>query len=1669
MNLHSSAANISAADTLSKDPPLADICSVLLEFFRGSAKSILQANNHPIHRASQEPPVETLASILADGVVLYEFLSRVDPVNRDPYSIQRLRRHTPSSPLPHGSDPNADALARVYKGNTRRLFNLLQQALNNVREYVNHPPPRKSAAMRAYVGPVEDVLPTIDPLPVTRLAMLVVAVSVYGPRSSEYLPYVLSLVPDLMTPFRQAMARAADAVSLPHPDKLLTASIRAPSGTSSPTGYMSPAPVPHHGYMSPSHYPTRSPGHATPPPGIFPHLFMSPPGAILYSLPASPLPINTPPVALSPRSQHPQVNRSRRSNSRQSIDNSPRPRDIGVGSSPGSAYRPPPSPARSRASESIASTDSRRRDRDRARPPRPENISAPLVSVNRPKNPDTFASPLPRAAPNTSQHSIISDDGMGGRKYSLVTDEGPGSRGSGSPPKLEGESKHGSSSFPPSASRVSQRSTKSEDVAEEMRRLEQEQRQQRRAGAKARSNSTTSISEEFYTPREDGFSPDEQTGSSRPGQASTDVRSRDMPQHQREIGRLKDSASPVYNQEALKNMVQQSVTTSVTQHISVSTISRRFESKPDASDDHHDSGAAASSSDAHTTVKNPKLFRGDSVASSVDVTNPMYEESPAPSDFPSPSRRWQVSSQKEVPENILSPETIFSPPTMPMRHSRSTSATQTSPRRAAPQLFAQHTESPHMSVSSAGGFSMIEQQSQQLKDQKVSFSEKISTSGGGERPLKPIEDEEEEETPRQSHASASESSKFSLPPSAGHSAEADADDDGEYLDSDHQEMEDESAGQSEDERSDLEQPDRDTEERDAEWNFPVESSSGLPVGDEESYNSEDENMEHDDDHYEFSGEEMPLSPDQPTSVDFPTASEQSAVDDEKDDTRMAKDQGQVTSPIQDTGSTTRSAANSETSRGRTGSSHREGYSRKKPPVPPGHSPVNIPYSSSTPTYQRRAPTSRDVPPTPPTPPPIETLLESIRPSTRSHSSYHKGSRPISTMAPSGELFQRLISIVQDAGDGDTNRDAQGFDNSEPASHQPGEGPLSHSSTHESTLPSGDTDADMEKVTGNMLNKRGQRPRAVRMASGPLAMAEKLISGAHDEKGETFEEHTSVASFSDAFSDEKERHWSYESQGMEGRTNEWEQAMQGDGEAGIPFSPPTNEDNDEERNVFSPEYNTQERAPRNVPDDPKLGAHSIYSNRGGVTNDGVRIKVDRRRLDWLTKEVLSARDAVSRKELQLTSNEMAHREQQEILLLEKQDAQCLVSSMKRVLTEREAELRQARNRLSAAIHDVSNQDVLSQTSRSPSIASTERLSKLITEGNEKLHNHITETETGTVKEFSSEMRSLFGEVQRAMLERMLEMTEKRDEELQVLRTELENRERLVREFQKSSEELRTQNKVYQEKAVEIRLEKEESAKNYELEMGHVTAQVELVNEFSKKLHDNFRETENLRRQVLHYQEKLSHITSASGISQRQIKELREAVTRANDECARLRREAEVAKRRGIEAVRRAEELEDLRYKESAIQSPRQFPDRQDRTDSGSLQSQPVRPPGQNRPGGMGVNARYHASSRSRNGSRSNTGPNAINAFLEKIFRKESGSPSRRRYGHGTSRHKDPSRAGSATQSSRSGARSRQSPRDAGRSRTHSVVSRTSNGSGSSLHSGSQRSGNSRTPENRGPVI
>lgn len=1252
---------------------------------------------------------------------------------------------------------------------------------------------------------------------------------------------------------------------------------------------------------------------------------------------------------------------------------------------------------------------------------------------------------------------LVHDEGMGGRKISLVTEDEGGSRESRSPPR----------SYGPTGARY----------VEEMSGMEPEDGHSKTA------------SEEFYTPREQSPSPDlrrlgSDDMSGGDGRGGTNVFSpRDL-RGAVSGGRTFDK--PIAS-EYVNETVMRSVTTSITKN-----ISQVIESEHETREMH---STEMSSLDLAENIRDREAEDGEDDDSGSayrsDSGRPLafcdlsFMLSPSGSDIPAPSNQWQFSQQKASVAHVMSPQQLFSPPKMPKRLSRTATATQVTPPPG-PPLF--RADSPHLSVSSGGAPSISENEAYYLgKAQRVSFAPNIISPGGHQRPLGEPLRPPVKETSQQKKIPASNGARFSmLPPSAAGSA-----------------------GSSRTSGAAVPVSIKDNNIQREVENGTKRSASGTSEGgvwDDSAGNLASSET--------YGGEEDEVDTNESISNEVPSIEEVEECEmgsSERDILKHGRAVQQSTLGISDT---RRTSSNEQ--RGKEGSNvttnafavkssgqharpgdlgidneifpegniddvDLDGLFDEKAAMEalnyrPGMSPVGSPAPSSPSAYPDRAYTSNnDVPPTPPSPPTVAALVESI--TQRDQSSNTPNARPVSTMEPSAGLFQKLISVWQNSEEDERGTVGGGYSSKrrgEVSANQilGREGARSHS-TQESTIPSGNPEAELGKSLSHPESPRSRRRCGVRLGPGsPIPRDIRRVQSVSDDSGHG-DERGSVASFSDAFSSDKERTWLYGGRTAAGF--DWEEAIRGDQRAGIPVS--STQETSRSQRISETKADSNKATPPGharppLPPSPRTSSrrskgHSASSGARSIASDGEHIKVDRRRLDWLTRELLAARDVISRQELQMTFAETQRMEQEEVLLLDKQNAESVVDAMKKILSDREAELKEARSRLSVAIQSVaSNQDRVSRSSETSVGGEVVNLKELIKDGHTKLHTHLDESDRKRQKandQMAKETRGLWAEVQRALNEKMAEMTEKRDAELQYLREELARRQKIVDDLHMSRAELRSRNDGMKSDMEALRLEKEKASHRYQLEMAHVGAQVELVNEFSKKLHDNFRETENLRQQVLQYQDKLAHITSTSGISQRQIKELREAVTRANDECARLRREADMAKRAGMEAVRRAEELEELRREGG---SGSRFPDRQDRSQSGSFHShEPVRPAGQNRPGGSGTAARYHHATRSRGVA---SGPTpaqkawlVIKDKIGGIVTGKESHPARRR-SPGQSGRRDPGRSPSAHSGTRSSGSRNRSPRSPHgermieRSRSPSVKSRSSQASGSTMRSGPPRS-------------
>lgn len=1223
--------------------------------------------------------------------------------------------------------------------------------------------------------------------------------------------------------------------------------------------------------------------------------------------------------------------------------------------------------------------------------PEPEPTPNQVVELERNFQEEVVAAPI---ADDTLPAPIF-DDGMGARKFSLVTDDEAVSRGTTSPPAV----------------------------------LEQP------AGSAS--------GDEFFTPREHS-----------PMMHPTS--------HMEEGPSVQEQVDP----QLLDENVRQSVSKSISQTIKPPDI------QSDTKDNMSQDMSELDLDPIRTTNTSEQVYR-EHQHPPIDFCDPTNLISPPGSDAPAPSNQWRLTKPEPSATAVSSPQQLFSPPRMPRRLSRTATEKQMIP----PPLF--RSASPQISESSAGVRSTSDMEAPPIlaKLSRVSFAETIISPGGGQRPLG---------NPQQTRENSSAHQFSFLPPSAAGPSSRTEPGSAVY-------QENTTASRPEigttSEIAELvinqEEEDQevviDNEEGEVATNESVSSEKPSFEEVEELLATKTDGTDRGRDSYEMGQSSQNTAYNSGFYSGEPSS--QYTADRPEEEKGLSNQQEHVTDralfqPINQTGVASASHAliGDQTTQDTSevvqddfdiDALYNEKTAMEALNYKPGLSPVGTPMPASPADRRMAIPANLQPPPTPPSPPSVAALVESI--TSRKHNSETVNARPVSTMAPSAGLFKKLIEVWQNTEETDHSRVSRQVSR--------GKNEATSHSTHGSTIPSGDVGAHFSKSKQSPPESpRSRRRRGMRIHPGSPTV--HGISAMSDDS-KNADDRGSVASFSDAFSSDKERSWLYG-----GRTAadgyDWEDAMRGDKTAGIPATGgmsvgSSHADGRKDSGASSRAHGRPPLPPASPRASGRKTRTTSTTSGRGVVSDGQHIKVDRRRLDWLTREVLAARDAISRQELQMTFAETQRMEQEEVLLLDKQNAESVVEAMKKIIADRESELQDARSRLSVAIQEVGTDTEQAVSTRAARSSATSvsgdvvNLRELMTAGHAKLHSRFEEAEQKRKtanEQMAKETRGLWTEIQRALLEKMSEMTEKRDAELAVLRAELERRQKIVDELEKSRAELRSKNDGMQSDLENLRLEKQKSSHRYQLEMAHVGAQVELVNEFSKKLHDHFRETENLRQQVLQYQDKLAHITSTSGVSQRQIKELREAVTRANDECARLRREADIAKRIGREAVRRAEELETLGQSSSI----NRLPDRQDQSQGSSFHSHdPVRPAGQNRPGGSGTATRYHMASRGRS---PNGGPTpaqkawlVIKDKIGGIVTGKEGNPSRRRPVGNSGRrghHRSPSPQSAASHSSASRSRSRYSPQSStredamGRPIRSPMRSRTSNESGSSVRTGPQRS-------------
>ncbi|KAI0556690.1 hypothetical protein FGB62_12g04 [Gracilaria domingensis] len=287
------------------------------------------------------------------------------------------------------------------------------------------------------------------------------------------------------------------------------------------------------------------------------------------------------------------------------------------------------------------------------------------------------------------------------------------------------------------------------------------------------------------------------------------------------------------------------------------------------------------------------------------------------------------------------------------------------------------------------------------------------------------------------------------------------------------------------------------------------------------------------------------------------------------------------------------------------------------------------------------------------------------------------------MEQSAGLFRKRISVWQSSDE--ESRD-QGLVRSNildgGLSPKSAELQPSGSRSQESTLPSGDT----ELAVG-----RGLPHKTLELASQSLLSRDGEIHSSVVEVPEG----TSVACYGDLFTDGKDKI-------LASGTSV---GKQGDGRGGA-FAVDTSgkpwADGSAAMNTISTSGSDSERfkqlAKALRSRDLEMTSTKFKYGATAIDTDGQDVRVDKRRLDSLTPKLAAARDDISRKELRIIFAETHRLEQQEILLLERQDSESVVEAVKTILAEHEQKLKEARSRLSATTKNVPMQDRSSQASK-----------------------------------------------------------------------------------------------------------------------------------------------------------------------------------------------------------------------------------------------------------------------------------------------------------------------------------------------------------------------------------
>lgn len=624
--------------------------------------------------------------------------------------------------------------------------------------------------------------------------------------------------------------------------------------------------------------------------------------------------------------------------------------------------------------------------------------------------------------------------------------------------------------------------------------------------------------------------------------------------------------------------------------------------------------------------------------------------------------------------------------------------------------------------------------------------------------------------------------------------------------------------------------------------------------------------------------------------------------------------------------------------------------------------------------------------TPPTPPAIDDLL-----THNDDGSFQPLPRPVSTMSPSDSLFRKLIDVWQSSEDAVVARDKaiasgadamgaetpvwlspshlapDGKDESPFRSGISREVPKSQNcrspNTDRKSSPSlhdvaGDCDSGVAEERSADFRDRDRNRLAIRMDKSPRTLPKwglnELGGGAAKANAYSPIQNTKLQSPKvdiDCPSSPQTSSTGYIEDDAAVESHDWDEVLSKDGDK--------SQDRENRSLGLSSGQNkdSRRRKKRRSRKRHETRPDLVYVDGASIVTDQLQlpknqfdhIRINRDRLDWLTQELLAARDALHQKDLELTLVDKANAEQREVLLLEKRDAEAVVAAMRKLLQEREQELQEARRRLATTIAAASREAEAQARAHALAEANAQaeaaRLaeSKLrqmreahediridsevsaeapVHEDRETGYRHNEENAGSTPSSSSeesrahmqafdhAEMRRLWDEVRSNIEEKVVLMIEKRDRELAELREELNERHRAVNDLNREYLQLVEEKAMIASTAAATVSEKESEIARRDMQLAETQGQLICVTRFSKKLEDTFAETEHLRAEVAESRAKMAAIASSSGVTSRETKELREALEHAQSEASKWREVAAKARAEQTEASHRADEAERL---------------------------------------------------------------------------------------------------------------------------------------------------------------